>query len=925
LVFCCKLEKLSFISYKLDFYFLSTQNYKNIKYWKELQDVFVKKKEKKQMEISNINKTKLTATIAIVLLMTSTFMLMATPILAQEEYTNVQEGGSIPLPTGVTPDYEVATHAYMGVRPNPVGVDQTFLVNLWVTPATHVARYLSNYTVTIEKPSGTDVVKLDSYRGDATAWFEYIASEVGTWRLKFDFPGGYFPPGNYTVYPGAFVGPQENSFTESCYYQPSSTDWIELTVQEDQVLSWPPSPLPTDYWTRPVSPENREWWPILGNFPPTGVVGGGSNWPADTNIYMNDDYDYVPYTQAPNTSHVVWKRQDAIAGLIGGTMGQLSLTGRGNTPTIVYDGRCYDTYTKVVDGVTTNVWMCYDLRTGEEYWEKTDVSQIPTYLFYGTLARATVPGGGAYPGLVEAELMYIGQGRIIRYDPWDGHVTFNMSIAPLSGITSNAYYNTYPFFLTVQNLGGGEYRLINWTIAAEHVAMGYQYEFSLGVISNISWPWSNLGQSQDYESMIAFDASPITPPAVGAWDGTRVRAVDMLTGVELWDKEVPDSIFSSSTAVADHGMGACAMRDGYWMAWNLRTGNLAWKSEVVDLPWGIWWPYSVASAYGMIYDGCYAGVYAFNWTNGDIVWNYKDYSPPYETPYNGEYSFRGNNIIADGKVYTYNTEHTQTQPYTRGWSIHCIDAYTGEGIWKMVGEMVPGTIADGYLTAGSSYDGYLYVFGKGKSATTVTAPDTSVPRGTTLLIRGTVLDQSPAQPGTPCVSADSMDTQMNYLHVQRPIDGIWHNETITGVPVTVKAVDANGATTNIGTVTTNGYYGTFAIPWTPATEGTFDIIATFEGNDAYGSSSAATAVVIGPAPSEGQQQETEEPTTEAPTTEAPTTEAPTTEAPTTEVPTTEQPSGEAPAFPTTEVAIAAAVVVAVVVGVGAYWALRRRK
>ena len=449
-----------------------------------------------------INKTKLTATIVITILMISAFTLILNfPVQAQSNYENMQEGGSMPLPPGVTPDYSVETRTYLSFRPELLGVGQIFLVNFWTQPATHVSRYLSDFAITITKPSGEQqVVTIDSLRGDTSGWFEWIADEIGTWTIKIDFPGGYFPAGNYTVYPGAFIGPQVVEFEESSYYEPSSDGPYELVVQQDIVPSWPASELPTDYWERPVSPEHREWWPILGNFPPDGIVGGGPYWPADTNIYMNDDYDFVPYVQGPNTAHIVWRRQDAMAGLIGGTMGQLSLTGRGNTPSIIYAGRCYDTITKIVDGETITVWQCYDLRTGEVYWEKTDVTQIPTDLYYGTLARATVPGGGAYPGLVECELMYVGQGRLIRYDPWDGSVTFNMSIAPLSSAT--AYYDTYPMFLSIQNLGGGNRRLINWTIAAEHVASGYRYDFSLGVLSNISWPWSNLGDSQDFESMI---------------------------------------------------------------------------------------------------------------------------------------------------------------------------------------------------------------------------------------------------------------------------------------------------------------------------------------------------------------------------------------------------------------------------------------
>jgi len=93
---------------------------------------------------------------------------------------------------------------------------------------------------------------------------------------------------------------------------------------------------------------------------------------------------------------------------------------------------------------------------------------------------------------------------------------------------------------------------------------------------------------------------------------------------------------------------------------------------------------------------------------------------------------------------------------------------------------------------------------------------------------------------------------MEYLHLQQPIDGIWHNETITGVPVTLTAIDSNGSYTNIGTVTSEGYYGTFSKTWTPTAEGDYQIIASFLGDDSYGSSGASTVVSVGPAPTSTQ-------------------------------------------------------------------------
>jgi len=211
-------------------------------------------------------------------------------------------------------------------------------------------------------------------------------------------------------------------------------------------------------------------------------------------------------------------------------------------------------------------------------------------------------------------------------------------------------------------------------------------------------------------------------------------------------------------------------------------------------------------------------------------------------------SFNGVAYAADGKIYTINTEHTPTQPITRGWQVDCINATTVEGIFKtmMTGNM--GAITDGYFAISESYTGTLYVLGKGKSQTTVTAPDTSVPQGTALVIKGSVVDLSPAQPGTPCVSKESMATQMEHIHKQMPIDGLWRNEKITGVPVSLTAIGADGSVIDIGTITTNGYYGTFGKEWTPPAKGTYEIIASFAGDGSYGSSAASTTISVGPAP-----------------------------------------------------------------------------
>jgi hypothetical protein len=86
---------------------------------------------------------------------------------------------------------------------------------------------------------------------------------------------------------------------------------------------------------------------------------------------------------------------------------------------------------------------------------------------------------------------------------------------------------------------------------------------------------------------------------------------------------------------------------------------------------------------------------------------------------------------------------------------------------------------------------------------------------------------------------------MEYLHMQHPIDGVDHKVSMTGVQVLLTAIDPNNNAITIGTATIRAYYGTFEMPWTPPTEGTYKIIATFAGDDSYGSSAAATAVSVG--------------------------------------------------------------------------------
>jgi hypothetical protein len=751
------------------------------------------------------------------------------------------------IPTGVTPNATVKTSAFMSVTPDPVGVGQTVLVNLWLEPATHYSRYHSGFTVTITKPDGTVEIAgpINSYQGDATAWFNYVVKQEGNYTFQFEAAGNYFPNGTYyngKVYnsvaeilqqePNAafssFSGP---SYLGSAYYEPSESPITKITVQADPVSSWIESPLPTDYWTRPISIENRNWWVIGGQYPFNGI-GGGTYWPADTNTYASN-YKYTPYVEAPETAHVVWSRQGALGGIVGGQYGYTSYgPGEGTyagTPNIIFQGRCYQSVTKPYNGVVQSVWQCYDLRTGEVYWELANVTQVPTVVTYNAVA-SSVPGAEQTgQGTNTYSLMYIGTNAFVKYNPWNGQST---SFTTPTFVSSTYYAE--PFVLSLQKVGSS-YNLINWTTT------GSSTNFTSRIQSNITYAFSTLGTC-DFESMIAVNTGSITLNATGHPTGQFVMGASLTTGKLLWNVTTDDIFFSTSTAVADHGKYAVRILGGWWDCWDLSTGKLAWKSETLDYPWGDFGAYTISSYGGMLFDQSYHGIYAINWADGSIAWHFlQGGDSTYETPY-GTWSFFTNAMIADGKIYVANGEHSPTEPLTRGWTLFCLNVTTGTEIWEITSGGVVGGISDGYLTFDSRYDGYMYVFGKGLSETSVSAPQTQITSGTSAIISGTVLDISPAQEGTPCVSAASMGAWMEYLHMQKSMPS-----NVTGVPVSIDAVDPNGNYVHIADVTSDGS-GQYTYTWTPTASGNYKIIATFAGDDSYGSSYAETSAVVAQAP-----------------------------------------------------------------------------
>ena len=149
-------------------------------------------------------------------------------------------------------------------------------------------------------------------------------------------------------------------------------------------------------------------------------------------------------------------------------------------------------------------------------------------------------------------------------------------------------------------------------------------------------------------------------------------ALDAKTGNVLWDTETKGAMLFSGSYYKDKFIRA-GTHDNSIYCFNATTGEILWTFNA-NTENG-YFCVGPAVAYEMVYmlnkDG---HLYALDINTGDVVWKYK--GP-------GSLMFPGNPTVADGKVYattgqaeSYTSEHGESE-------FACIDAYTGELIWKL--------------------------------------------------------------------------------------------------------------------------------------------------------------------------------------------------------------------------------------------------
>jgi hypothetical protein len=261
------------------------------------------------------------------------------------------------------------------------------------------------------------------------------------------------------------------------------------------------------------------------------------------------------------------------------------------------------------------------------------------------------------------------------------------------------------------------------------------------------------------------------------------------------------------------------------------------------------------TAYGNIYVQGFGGeLFAYSTLDGKLLWKFNDTDSGVDTSWGLMPIFVS--AIADGKVYAFNNEHSPNSPLYNGYNIYCLNATTGEEIYKMLSwsGQTGGTgtttavLADGSLVYYNYYDNQLYCISKGATKTTVSAPNLAAAQGQSVVISGTVTDISPATTqteqaqrfpnGVAAASDASTSAWMEYVYMDQN-----KPTSFTGVTVTINVVDANGNYRTVGTATTdmNGFY---SFNWTPDITGKYTVVATFAGNNGYYGSSSESAFAV---------------------------------------------------------------------------------
>jgi len=770
------------------------------------------------------------------------------------------------------------TYPFVDAVPMIAGVGQPVLINWGLLNFIGTTNDGFNATVVITHPNG----KVEEIT--AKTW------STGSIGRKLSFS----EPGNYTL---QCVYKEENatfrtSATGAWQYRQflaSESENVTLQIIEGYwKADYPGHSPPSEYWTRPVDAQLREWWSIMGSW----VV-------KPLNLY-------APHNAAPESAHVLWSMPigDTMGGLAGGDNWEIPFQGGD-----AYEGKFADSviiagvlyfnrYPSTMSGASyKQTVVAVDLHTGKVLWEQDfNTGLTGTSVTSGRITRGQIltfinennRGAWAYLWFTNGTTMH-------AIDPITGVLRYSMTGVPSGTIYIGPSGELLKYSVTnVGTTSAPSYVVRQWN--STYIVMR-GVNLDVGGTGDAWGPRTTNRQSYNaafYDQEVAIPGMTIAPGTlIAAFPGDRLvysttaSATNgiFLTGISLDPENFGFMLFNRREfkapdewegmtlgGIGQAGWAAVSQEDYRAVFWtkenrvnyvfNLETGRLAWQSEPQIFADA--WSDTVTSfgpekifAYGKLYEASVGGiVYCYDAKDGELLWTYEA-TDKYNESYHRENWWLVPLFISDGKIYLGHMVHSPQVPISRGAPFLALDAETGEIVWEINGAFRQtrwggrAIIGDSIIATYDYYDQQIYAIGKGPSELTVSAPNIAVTADTTALITGTVMDVSPGTQsdnlrlrfpnGVPAVGDESQSEWMLYLYKQfsAPMD-------VTGIEITVYAYDGENVIP-IGT-TESDARGQYAITWKPDREGTYEIWAYFEGTASFYGNDAKTTMAVSAAP-----------------------------------------------------------------------------
>jgi hypothetical protein len=594
----------------------------------------------------------------------------------------------LPNTAAHTPPWtDMPTFAHIYATIDPIGVGQREPVYTFVTP-TYPDELVSNdyrfhnYKLVITAPDGTQSTQTVETVWDTTSnqIFYFTPDQVGIYNLTFIFPGQKV--NDYSHSPtSAYIN---DTFI-------ASTATTTLTVQQDQIEPLPMSPLPAEFWTRPIFGENSMWWSISSNWLGTGMPGyGGSNGP--------NQRQFAPDAVGSQTAHIMWTK---IEGQVGGVVGGLHSTDPGDTyfegtaysqryvNPIIVNGRIYYKEPLSLTG-TAGPLVCVDLVTGETIWSRTDLPAMsfayiqdmdtpdyhgtrPAYLCTSNFANvfdaytgntvfnvSSVPTGTTVIGPTGEQIRYILYNNGTTSNPdyylcsWNSSRFWSPAVMGALNLQNTQTTITTTNVTTTQYVNGVAQTIItptNTSTTFVNASRSSMYDWLNPTTQNQSISWrNNQGGSPSVLGAIYGDIllcrNGSTPslgysastPTYYTYFGVNLNASKGTVGSVLWWNNVnwpAGNITTVSYAGLDESGYFCESyrQTQQFVFFNLRTGAFIKISDpqpALDY-YGSNGPGSLSNviAYGRCYSSAYSGVlYCYDMSTGNVLWTYGNGNTP---------------------------------------------------------------------------------------------------------------------------------------------------------------------------------------------------------------------------------------------------------------------------------------------------------